>query len=425
MREPTPVEAALLGSVLIRPAALPELLDTLGEDGSLFADRRYGLIWATAVALWREGTPVDMISLGARLERDGLSARTGGYATLGALYEHVASSQHAPSYATAIAAEHQRRRLQRTLRDLLAASETGDPATLAAEALSALTQVAPAHHGAQSLAGVLEHALTQWQRGPAPRLTTGLPPLDQILGGGFAPGQLIYLAAQTSRGKTALALHLATHAAQAHGAGTVIFSLEMTADELAARFLAPPTGASASVLTQQVHADAGLHARTVRAAGALSNLPIWVQDASLLHVDQVCAEVYRLHAQHGLGLVVVDYLGLLRKPDARQSRNDWLGDVSQRLKGLAKDCGLPVLALSQLSRESVRGGATRPPELHDLRDSGNLEQDANVVLMLHRSQAPQPHEVEIDLDLFVRKNRGGPLGTVPVRFRLATGAFTA
>lgn len=415
------VEEALLGCVLLRASLIPHLLPLLGETPERFSQRRWGLAWQTVVTLWREGATPDLVSVCDRMRRAGVLEYLGGEGDLAAAYESVSTAGDAPHYARVIRTEWQRRLLQHALADLQAAAQGDDPAQVAAAGIGALATLSQSHRGARPLLDVLQDALQQWTAGPPALLTTGLPALDTLLGG-WAPGALVYLAAATSRGKTAFALHCATHAARHHGVGTAIFSLEMTGTELAERFVATASGTSATIVRTQTHTDPLLQARVVRAAGQLGDLPVWVQDASSLTVDQVAAEAHRLHAQHGLGLVVVDYLGLLRKGDARQSRNDWLGEVSQRLKALAKDLGCPVLALSQLSREAVREG--RPPELHHLRDSGNLEQDANAVLMLHRPAQDGPEDAPvIRLDVYVRKNRGGPVGQVPVAFRRATGAF--
>lgn len=422
LRDPAavPVEAALLGSVLVRPSLVPDLVSVLGEDGSLFTERRWGLVWDACVALWRANVPLDVVSLGAHLAQSQALAAVGGYGVLGSVFECVATAQNAPRYAALIREAAQRRALRRLAFELGEAADTLAPAEAAASAITRLAAFAAPHGGAKSLATVLEQAVTQWAAGPPPALTTGFPALDATIGG-FLPGHLVYLAAQTSRGKTAWALHFAAHVARHHGAGVAVFSLEMTATELAERLVAPVAHASATVIRTATHTEPDLHRRVVRAAGDLSGLPIWVQDASSLRVEQVVAESKRLHEVHGLGLVIVDYIGLLRKPDAKQSRNDWLGDVSQQLKALAKDLGCPVLALSQLSREAAK--AARPPELHDLRDSGNLEQDANVVLMLHRPRFGHEDDQVVRLDMLVRKNRGGPLGEVPVGFRRTTGCF--
>lgn len=415
-------EQALLCSCLFSASALTETMAALGEDATVFADPRHHALWRVIAGLWRTGQPVNVSALAVWSFTHDMAA-CGGESYLGDVVQaYVPGGWQAGPFLAALREAHARRQAQTVAQMLGTTLEAGSdvPASVA-DALARLGQVSAGTGQARPLSETMLESLDTWAQGPPSYLTTSFPGLDLLLQGGFGAGQLVYLAAQTSRGKTAWALHFAEHAARVHQVGVAVFSLEMVSDELNGRWVAAGTHQSARRVRDDYHRDPVLRAQVVSEAGRLADLPIWVQDASHLTIGAVEAECQRLHLLHGLGLVLVDYIGLLDKPDGKISRNEWLGLVSQRLKGLAKTLGCPVVALSQLSRDSVKTG--RAPDLHDLRDSGNLEQDANVVLMLHRPSYSLPDARAVRLDLLVRKNRGGPLGEVPILFRTATGRF--
>ncbi|MEI8166694.1 MAG: DnaB-like helicase C-terminal domain-containing protein, partial [Chloroflexales bacterium] len=250
---------------------------------------------------------------------------------------------------------------------------------------------------------------------------TGLIDLDRRLGGGLRPGQLALLAARPSMGKTGMALSIA-YAMGRQGQHVGVVSLEMSRDELFERLIAMHTGMSTQEVGPLGKRGDG---RVIEAVAALSQWPIAIEDRAGLTVMDVRSKARRLAAVRPLDLLIVDYLQLLDGGDTReQNRNEEVSRISRQLKLLARELQCPVLALSQLSR-AVEQRASKIPQRSDLRDSGSLEQDADIVLFIYREDlyaekgTPRTGGAEI----VVAKQRNGPVGSVPLRFNATTTQF--
>ena len=257
-------------------------------------------------------------------------------------------------------------------------------------------------------------------------MPTGLLDLDRLTAG-FQPADFIVLAGRPSMGKTALALNIAQHAAIAEKVPVAVFSLEMSKESLVQRMLC----AESKVDSQRVRTgrlSGEDYTNLARGAGHLNTAPIWIDDTAALSPVELRAKVRRLHAEEGIGLVIVDYLQLMGGPSRVESRQQEISVISSSLKAIAKEVGVPLLVLSQLSRQPEQRESHRP-RLSDLRDSGAIEQDADVVLFIFCEEMYRnPQEIEVKglagrAELLLSKQRNGPTGNVELYFHKAFTAF--
>ncbi len=403
-------EEALLGSLLIDPDALLQLPTHLA--GEHFYRRAHGAIYEAMLALQRRQQPIDYLTLAAQLEQDGRLDEVGGGAYLARLVNAVPSAVHAPAYARLVLEAAQARHLIQVLSRNIThlydgARATGDViADLEHELLTLYRQNRNA--GPRHIAEIGREVMTGLEaavngEAPAP-FTTGYGELDRLLGG-FQPGDLILLGARPAMGKTALLLNFAAHAAR-QGRSTLFFSLEMSADALHRRLLAAHTGASLLDLNRR-RVGEGAWPALQRAAAGISQAPIWVDDSPALAIAEVRRRALHLAMAHGLDFILLDYVQLATAGQNGQKRYQEVGEVAKALKALAKELKVPVLAASQIARE-VERRPDRRPTLSDLRESGDLEQHADIVLFIHREKMTPGWG---QADLIVAKHRNGPLGT--------------
>jgi replicative DNA helicase len=254
---------------------------------------------------------------------------------------------------------------------------------------------------------------------------SGFVDLDEMTSG-FQPSELIIVAARPSMGKTSLCLNVATHAAL-EGHGVAIFSLEMSKDSLVQRMLCAEARVDSQLVRRGMLRDHDF-TKLARAAGILQGAPIWIDDLPAQTLLEMRSKARRLKAEYDLGLIVVDYLQLMRSPDYADNRVQEISDISRSLKALARELEVPVIALSQLSRASEQRGGERKPILSDLRDSGAIEQDADVVVFIHRPEMYQKEDsdgrsLEGIAEIIVAKHRNGPTGTVDLHFEKSITRF--
>jgi replicative DNA helicase len=247
---------------------------------------------------------------------------------------------------------------------------------------------------------------------------SGFRDLDEITGG-FQPGNLIVLAARPSMGKSCLVTNIAENAALEYGKAVALFSLEMSQAELAQRFIASQAGIKGDELRKgRVNEDRW--PKIVKANNRLDRAPMWIDDSSDIGLLEIRSKTRRLHSQHegGLGLVIVDYLQLLRADSRSENRAEVIGQMSRGLKLLARELEIPVIALSQLNR-GVEQRADKRPLLSDLRESGAVEQDADVVMFIYRDDYYNPKDSEHpgEAELIISKHRNGGLDTVTLTFQ--------
>ncbi len=244
---------------------------------------------------------------------------------------------------------------------------------------------------------------------------SGFADLDEMTSG-FQPSELVIVAARPSMGKTAFCLNIATQAA-VEGHGVAIFSLEMSKDSLVQRMLCAEARVDSQAVRRGQLRDRDF-TNLARAAGVLQQCPVWIDDTPAITLLEMRSKARRLKSEYNLGMIIVDYLQLMRSPEYADNRVQEVSDISRSLKALSRELEVPVVALSQLSRASEQRGGDRRPQLSDLRDSGAIEQDADLVLFIHR---PEYYDREDEskrglAEVMLSKNRNGPTGDVNLRF---------
>ena len=420
-------EEAVLGSVLKNPASIVRVSDFLRPED--FYQQRNRHVFRAMLALFTDGVPIDYHSTADRLQQQGVYEASGGLLYLSELNLATPSAAHI---------EHYGRIVERTsiMRQLIGKAQT--IAEIAyRDNLDAETALEKAEQLILSVSerrvtrdfGRLDEVLSEYmeqvqalKEGEFSRyaIQTGYADLDKLLGG-FQRTDLIILAARTSVGKTSLALNLAVNAAVKHNVTVAIFSLEMSAEQLASRLLSMESGVD-SARIRSPHLSDQESRKLDAAVNHLAKAPIWVDDTPAIPIMELRSKARRLAAEHGVDLIVVDYLQLVAS-DGSESRVQVLGQVSRALKALARELRVPILALSQLSR-AVEQRTPHIPQLSDLRESGAIEQDADVVLFIYRDEKYNPDSDKKGIaDVIVAKHRNGPTGKVQLLFLERTTKF--
>lgn len=415
-------EQSLIGGLLIDNNALDRIVD-LVTDADFFRDD-HRRIFRHIRRLIESGRPADVLTVFESIEASNEADQVGGLGYLGEIANNVPSAANIRSYAQIVADRSTRRRLMGIAMQLqdACAKPGGIPVEeivnqAETEILKALDRTTGEP---SSLMDVFNEAVSYIdqrgaQKGRATGLATGFTDFDRITGG-LEPGQMVIVAARPSVGKSLWAGNVINHLA-VQGTPALFFSLEMTQREIGMRLLSQRTAISVSAMRAGITDDRDYGALSDELAAA-SGKRIFIDDKGAIGVGYVRAKARRIKRQHGLGLLVIDYLGLMTAPGAgrEMNRTQELGSISRGLKSLAKELEVPIIALAQLNR-GVEGRADKRPVMSDLRDSGEIEQDADIVCMLHRealySEMPEWQGVA---ELIVRKNRNGPLGDVLLSF---------
>lgn len=391
-------------------------------------------IYRALLSLYETGEPVDEILLLEYLRKNGLEDEVGGISTIYAIQDRIETPAHARYFAKIVHEKYLLRRLIRTSREAIEAcyEQQEDMSSFIEKIEQDIFEISRDRitDAAKPIRESLDEAVADIHallngRDDADGVLSGFRDLDGMTYG-FHPGQMIVLAARPSVGKTSLAMNFAEHAMIPDGgrksAGVLVFSLEMTASQLAMRLICSRARVDMKrirdrVISKQDSADI---ATTVK---ELKQAPLWIDDASSSTILDLRAKARRLHTKSPLGLVVVDYLQLIRGTDNRVQREQQIADISRGMKGMAKELNVPVVVLSQLNRESEK--ENRDPRLSDLRESGSIEQDADVVLLLHRPKKRDDDEAfegggmpgdSEHIKLIIAKQRNGPVGEVDLTF---------
>jgi replicative DNA helicase len=422
-------EKAVLGSIMLRQGAIHEINDSITIES--FYVSKHGQIYKVMLELSSKGEPIDIISLSAKLTERGLLDSIGGSNYLSELANAVPASTNIKHYADIVSKKHILRKIIEAGADI---SELGFREDIE-DVFDTLDQAEKRMMGINNNAG--GHAFTSlkdslpeaWDRleklhetkGELRGVSTGFHDLDQYLSG-LQKSDLIILAARPSMGKTTLALDIARQAALKQGTPTVIFSLEMSTQQLVDRMLAAESKVNAwNLRTGNLQAESEF-AKIRDSLDRLSRAPIFVDDMagnSIVRMRSVCR---RIRAEHGIGLIIVDYLQLMSTSKNYDSMVNQVTEISRSLKALAKEFDVPVIALSQLSRAvESRGGK---PRLSDLRDSGSIEQDADIVMFIHREDKGKDESERTNIaEILIEKHRNGPVGKVDLYFDEKTTSF--
>ncbi len=418
-------ERSVLGAVLIDDRHLNTLLVEEQLRADHFYREQHGLVFAAMVELYELNRKIDHLTVAEILRQRGKLEQVGGEEAIEQLTGWVPAAGHAREYGEIV---HDNAKL----RDLLSASYEIQASVLSREA-PARDLVEAAERSVLEVATDERqkkirsiHELLDVETDKLHRLSTsktsltgtpsGYKDIDEKTGG-FQAGNLIVLAARPSMGKSALVANIAENAALA-GNAVALFSLEMSESELAQRFIASQANKHGEDL-RRGKLKAAEWPTILAACQKLSNAPLYVDDSSDTGVLEIRAKCRRLHAQidGGLGLVIVDYLQLMRAEGRIESRVEQVAQMSRGLKGLARELNVPVIALSQLSRAVEQRGGDKKPILSDLRESGAIEQDADLVMFIYREEY-YDHDSErpSEADIIIAKHRNGPVGEVVLTF---------
>ena len=416
-------EKSILGSILIDKDSINKVVDFLAAED--FYSRPHQLIYSAAINLFEKHEPIDLLSLSNRLEEVGLLQDVGGLSYLASLTNVVPTASHIANYGKIVQRKKMLRELIGAAHEIsgLGHNEEEDIEHLldtAEQRIFSVSQRSLTHAFAHLGSGLPEamERITNQDSGSLRGHATKHKYLDNILGG-LQKSDLIILAARPSVGKTSMAIDLALKVAE-QNIPVGIFSMEMSIDQVVDRFIASRAGVSLWRLrTGKLSHEEDDFLRITTACDELKSLPIYVDDASSPNILQMRAMARRLQANQGLGLLIIDYLQLMTSRRSYDSPVQQVTEISRGLKGLAKELDIPIIALSQLSR-AVEQREGHKPRLSDLRDSGSIEQDADVVMFIHRDdknnyeKAKEQNKLN-QAQLIIAKHRNGPTGEIDFR----------
>jgi replicative DNA helicase len=419
------VEASLLGAILIDPDAIVKVADIVRPID--FYDERHRLVYEGTLRLYEQQSPIDVLTLSEELKAEGVLKEIGGGAYLTQLTNTVPTAANAEQYASIVATKSIRRRLISASNEIaqIGHDEKRTIAELVEEAEAKLFEVSQRHVGndISSMEMILADSFERLDslhkdKGTIRGVSTGFKDMDGKLAG-FQKSDLIILAARPSMGKTAMALNLAQNVAIKSDKPVLLFSLEMSKEQLVDRMLASEAGVNSWNLRTGNLSDSDFE-KIGHAMGTLSEAKLFIDDTPGITVSDLRTKARREAHKMELGLIIVDYLQLMSggsKFRGDGNRVQEISEISRGLKSVARELNVPVIALSQLSR-SVESRSPQIPQLSDLRESGSIEQDADVVMFLYRDDYynPETSEKPNILDIFISKHRNGPTGRVEIYF---------
>lgn len=416
-------EEAVLGGILIDPGAVWDVIGAVRPDDFFIVRNQW--VYEALLTLVRDGTPIDYLTVIEQLRTQNRLEEIGGAAYITYLINNTPSSLYTAAHATIVARASIRRRLLGAASEIaqLAHDGTRDTPAILNAAGQIIFDIADAgsRADAERIGPLVSADMSRVEaRRAAPTtmagLASGFADLDRLLGG-MAGGELIILAGRPGMGKTAQAVTMLLHQARA-GHPVALFSMEMSKPQITQRLLAQVSGVSVQRL-EQGDLSEDEWAAYVAGAADLSDLPIFVDDTPDLAPMTLRAKARRLVHQSGIAAIYVDYLQLMSTGDDRRNRtrNDEVAAISRQLKIMARELDVPVIALAQLSR-GVESRQDKRPTLADLRDSGAIEQDADVVIFLYREDYYNDNTLKPNqIENIIAKHRNGPTGMVPLYFR--------
>ncbi len=423
-------EEAVIGALLIDRETVIKIAPVL-RPADFFSEER-SAVYEAILDLYENRTPGDLITLRDELRRRGRMGEGEGQVKAGYLLNLMrvtASPVHAEHYAKIVLRYAVMRRLigagaQVTALGFDEQLNTQEMVDQAQQLIYEVVQQG-VRRDAVKVGAILEEyfdrlAYLHDHRGDLIGVPSGYTDLDKLTGG-FQPSDLIILAARPSVGKTSLALGFAYNVAMKYERPVGVFSLEMSREQLVQRMLAMETGVDSHRL-RTGYIDENEWDRVSRAFGRLAAAPLYIDDSAGLTIHELKAKARRLHSEYGLELLIIDYLQLMTG-SRTENRVQEVSEISRNLKGLARELNIPVIALSQLSR-AVENRTNHTPQLSDLRESGSLEQDADIVMFIYREELYNPETEKKNIaEIHVAKHRNGPVDTVPLFFHHKTTRF--
>ncbi len=421
-------EQSVLGSVLLHNEAIDEVADFL--QAAHFYSTHHQTIYAAILKLHEQGVRgIDAVTLAEELDKRQELEGVGGVRYILEILETVPHAAHVKYYAEIVRDKYIQRSLTNVCTDVLRECYDGvtDTADVLTQAERGIFSILEQQETGTRLS-MDEIMLDTMERinsrlgkeGNISGLSTGFTDLDRQTNG-FQPSELVILAARPSMGKTAFVCNIAAWVAGAGNTGVLIFSLEQSKLELAERFLCIHARLDGHKVRKGQLDQAERHA-LLNAASELSKYQLFIDDSPGRTVGQISAICRRLKRRNNLGLVIIDYLQLIEPEDKKANREQQIAQTTRRLKGIAKENDLPLIALSQLNR-GVELREDKRPRLADLRESGAIEQDADIVMFLHRPDAYNPEDRPGEAEVVVAKHRSGPTGIVTLRWRRESMSF--
>lgn len=421
-------EKAMVGCLIIDGSVFDEI-SNLKITPDHFYDPRYGIIYDVIADLSLANRAIDYVTVCSKLQEKGKLEEIGGQSFVLTLVEDQASSANVYDYAKIVKDKSSMREIIRTAMRVaqMGMTYSGDAEDFIQEVESSFFKLTnDAKSGSMvKLNATLKQNLKELEdtsrlMGEISGLSTGYPRLDELLLG-MQPGQLIVLAARPAMGKTSLALNVAVSSCIQAGLPVVIFSLEMLATELSMRLLTGRAKVDSKRVRKKAFLDTDLRS-IAKATQELSSLPIYINDSGNTTILDIQSQCRKVKAEQGLGLIVIDYLQLMGSASKNIQREQQIAEISRGLKTMAKELGCPVIALSQLNR-GVESRPNKRPSTADLRESGAIEQDADIVMFVYRDEVYYPDTKEPGIaEIIVGKNRAGEIGTAKLAW---VGAYTS
>ena len=413
-------EQAVLGGILINDDAFNQVVDILSSED--FYREAHAHIFRGMVTIYNKDEPVDVITLSHALREGGILEKVGGTDYLASLAEATSTSAGIVYHAEIVRDLSTRRGLINQCAHISEAcfqftNDTEEVLDLAEQSIFEIAE-RNVEQVFFPLSEVVKESFKKIENTTGSNITgvpTGFTDFDNLTSG-LQPSDLIIIAGRPSMGKTALALNIASNAAFESKTGVAIFSLEMSRLQLGTRLLGSDAMIDASRIRKGFLQDDD-HLRLIDSANRLSELPIYIDDSSGLSALELKAKARRLKKRYDIGLIVIDYLQLMQSRKSSESRQLEISDISRSLKALAKDLNIPVVAASQLNRK-VEDRPNKRPLLADLRESGAIEQDADLILFIYREYLyNQTEENKGKAEIILAKHRNGPTGKVDLTFR--------
>ena len=421
-------EKSTLGGMMLSKDVIGEVSEIV--KGSDFYLPKHEIIFDAIITLFAKGEPADQVAVNEQLTKQGDLQKIGGANYIHELAGFVPTAANASYYASIVADKSILRGLvtMGTRITQMGFAAQGEPIDLVNEAQAEIFSIGRSARSdeAVQVSDALVSAIDEMEaiagrNGAHIEIPTGFRELDELTNG-LHPGQLVLIAARPALGKSTLALDFARSAAIKSNQPTVFFSLEMSRAEIAMRLLSAET----SIFLHKMRngtIDSNGWKKIAQKQADLNGAPLYIDDSPNLTLVEIRAKCRRMKQQHGLKLVVIDYLQLMSSGKRVESRQQEVSEFSRSLKLLAKELGVPVIALSQLNRGPEQR-SDKKPQLSDLRESGSLEQDADIVILLHRERYAEDGDAKNDAELIVAKHRNGATKTVTVGFEGAFSRFT-
>jgi replicative DNA helicase len=418
-------ERAVLGSAILDKNALMTAVETLETED--FYEPRHSMAFEVIKRMTRKDKAVDELTFQNEMLSQNIWERVGGSSFTAGLFDAVKSVASIEHYCSIVREKSIHRALIRAGAEITRTGyaediESSEAVSSAEQRIFEITR-SGAKTSRKEICDVVTSVFNQIERNsqegkPSNSVLSGFADFDSLTGG-LQPGSLNIIAARPSVGKTALALNIASHAAVAENSPTLIFSLEMSSEQIVSRLLSALARVNIKELQDSRNFDNAQWTALTDAASQLCNSPIFIDDSSMLSTFELRARCRRFMSRH-IGkkcLVIVDYLQLMSSDMKRMdNRQQEVADISRMLKGVAREFEVPVIALSQLSREVEKRGTGKRPVLSDLRDSGAIEQDADIVAFLYRKSYQDLDSTDDTAELSIQKHRNGPTGKVNLVF---------